>query len=103
MCCIFHDKSGRTILESGQCRCEDSNHQSTRNDLFQLSNRGLQAFEHAMSPGHGFLNSSVDKLLYGLMPFRKGTGRFGEEVAQCEGELREVLQETLPYRSIAAV
>ena len=26
-----------------------------------------------------------------------------EEVAQCEGELREVLQETLPDRSIAAV
>ena len=69
--------------------------------FFQLSNRALQAFEHAMSPGHGFLNSSVDKLLHGLMPFRKGQD--GLEVAQCEGELREVLQETLPYRSIAAV
>jgi hypothetical protein len=55
-----------------------------------------------MSPGHGFLNSSVDKLLYGLMPFRKGQDVL-EEVAQCEGELREVLQEALPYRSIAAV
>jgi hypothetical protein len=55
-----------------------------------------------MSPGYGFLNNSVDKLLHGLMPFRKGQDVL-KEVAQCKGEPREVLQETLLYRSIVTV